>query len=215
MNQINKRALFSDESDQYRIPLEVKPGDTAAVLFRTAKDNADAVFLISGGIRLPMEKYRTNELFDYYRVKLDVKDEKILYYFEIRLGKERVFFNKRGVTNDLQSCYSFGIVPGFFTPDWAKGAVMYQIYVDRFCNGDPSNDVLTDEYRYIGENTVQVKEWGKYPAAMGVREFYGGDLQGVLDKMDYLQDLGIDVIYLIRYLYPHRTINMIFRTMII
>ena len=80
MNQINKRALFSDESDQYRIPLEVKPGDTSAVLFRTAKDNADAVFLISGGIRLPMEKYRTNELFDYYRVKLEVKDEKILAY---------------------------------------------------------------------------------------------------------------------------------------
>ena len=38
-------------------------------------------------------------------------------------------------------------------------------------------------------------DWNKYPAAMGVREFYGGDLQGVLDKMDYLQDLGIDVIY--------------------
>lgn len=195
MNQINKRALFSDESDQYRIPLEVKPGDTSAVLFRTAKDNADAVFLISGGIRLPMEKYRTNELFDYYRVKLEVKDEKILYYFEIRLGKERVFFNKRGVTNDLQSCYSFGIVPGFFTPDWAKGAVMYQIYVDRFCNGDPSNDVLTNEYQYIGDKTVRVEDWDKYPAAMGVREFYGGDLQGVLDKMDYLQDLGVDVIY--------------------
>lgn len=72
---------------------------------------------------------------------------------------------------------------------------MYQIYVDRFYNGDPSNDVLTDEYRYIGANTVKVEDWNKYPDAMGVREFYGGDLQGVLDKMDYLQDLGIDVIY--------------------
>ena len=72
---------------------------------------------------------------------------------------------------------------------------MYQIYVDRFYNGDPKNDVLTDEYRYIGANTVKVEDWNKYPDAMGVREFYGGDLQGVLDKMDYLQDLGIDVIY--------------------
>ena len=196
MNQINKRALFSDESDQYRIPLEVKPGDTSAVLFRTAKDNADAVFLISGGIRLPMEKYRTNELFDYYRVKLEVKDEKILYYFEIRLGKERVFFNKRGVTNDLQSCYSFGIVPGFFTPDWAKGAVMYQIYVDRFCNGDPSNDVLTGEYSYIGEQVERVEDRDRCPKPMDVRSFYGGDLQGILDKLDYLEDLGIDVIYM-------------------
>ena len=67
--------------------------------------------------------------------------------------------------------------------------------MDRFYNGDPGNDVLTDEYRYIGAGTVKVDDWNKYPAEMGVREFYGGDLQGVLDKMDYLQDLGIDVIY--------------------
>ncbi len=81
------------------------------------------------------------------------------------------------------------------TPDWAKGAVMYQIFVDRFYNGDPTNDCLTNEYQYIGEKTVRVEDWDKYPAAMGVREFYGGDLQGVLDKMDYLEDLGIEVIY--------------------
>ncbi len=73
--------------------------------------------------------------------------------------------------------------------------MFYQIYVDRFYNGDPSNDVLTNEYQYIGDKTVKVEDWNKYPAAMGVREFYGGDLQGVLDKMDYLQDLGVDVIY--------------------
>ena len=72
---------------------------------------------------------------------------------------------------------------------------MYQIYIDRFCNGDPSNDILTNEYRYIGENVTHVEDWNKYPAQMGVREFYGGDLQGVLDKMDYLQELGIEVIY--------------------
>ncbi len=35
-------------------------------------------------------------------------------------------------------------------PDWAKGAVMYQIFMDRFCNGDASNDVLDREYVYIG-----------------------------------------------------------------
>ena len=87
------------------------------------------------------------------------------------------------------------MIPGFKTPDWAKGAVFYQIYVDRFYNGDPSNDVLTNEYQYIGDKTVRVEDWNKYPATMGVREFYGGDLQGVLDKMDYLQELGVDVIY--------------------
>ena len=73
---------------------------------------------------------------------------------------------------------------------------MYQIYVDRFYNGDPSNDVETGEYSYIGDISVKVDDWEKIPAVMGVREFYGGDLQGVMDKLDYLQQLGVDVIYL-------------------
>ena len=94
-----------------------------------------------------------------------------------------------------ESRMDFEIYPGFDTPRWAKGAVMYQIYTDRFCNGDPSNDVLTNEYCYIGEPVHRVEDWGRYPAQMDVREFYGGDLQGVLDKMDYLQELGVEVIY--------------------
>lgn len=69
------------------------------------------------------------------------------------------------------------IRPGFKTPDWAKGAVFYQIYVDRFCNGDKTNDVETREYFYIGDYSVKVDDWEKLPAMMGVREFYGGDLQ--------------------------------------
>ena len=110
-------------------------------------------------------------------------------------GLLHVFYDRYGVSKEKRKQYLFCINPGFSTPEWAKGAVMYQIYVERFYNGDPANDVLTGEYQYIGDKTVKVDDWEKYPAAMGVREFYGGDLQGVLDKMDYLQDLGIDVIY--------------------
>ena len=196
MSKINRDALFSDETSQYRIPMEVNPGDVATVVFRTAKDNVDAVYLISKGNRLPMKKYQSNERFDYYRIQLRVGTRRMLYYFEIRSGEERVFYNKRGITEELQSVYSFGIVPGFFTPDWAKGAVMYQIYVDRFCNGDPSNDVLTGEYSYIGQQVEKVEDWNQCPNVMDVRSFYGGDLQGILDKLDYLVDLGVEVIYM-------------------
>ena len=101
----------------------------------------------------------------------------------------------RGIVRDANEYYDFVIFPGFKTPEWAKGAVMYQIYVDRFCNGDPFNDVLTDEYTYIGDHVHYVDNWYRYPAHMDVREFYGGDLQGVLNKMDYLESLGVEAIY--------------------
>ena len=73
---------------------------------------------------------------------------------------------------------------------------MYQIFVDRFYNGDTQNDVQTGEYTYIGEHTERILNWAKPPATMGVREFYGGDLQGIMEKLDYLQDLGVEVLYL-------------------
>ena len=100
-----------------------------------------------------------------------------------------------GITKEIDEHYSFGIVPGFHTPEWAKGAVMYQIFVDRFCNGDASNDVVSNEYCYIDEKVQKIDDWNCPPRAMDVRDFYGGDLQGVMDKLDYLQDLGVDVIY--------------------
>jgi len=55
--------------------------------------------------------------------------------------------------------------------------------------------VETREYYYIGDYSEKVTDWNKYPAYVGVREFYGGDLQGVIDKLDYLQDLGVEVLY--------------------
>ena len=86
--------------------------------------------------------------------------------------------------------------PEFRIPDWANGAVMYQIFTDRFCNGDPDNDVLTGEYAYNGGQVLQIEDWYCPPAADDTREHYGGDLQGIMDKLDYLEELGIDGIYL-------------------
>ena len=64
MSTINRQALFSDETSQYRIPMEVNPGDMVTVIFRTAKDDVEAVYLISKGNRLPMKKFQSNERFD-------------------------------------------------------------------------------------------------------------------------------------------------------
>jgi glycosidase len=66
-------------------------------------------------------------------------------------------------------------------PDWVQDAIFYQIFPDRFANGDPDND------------PPNVMKWGAQPTSWG---FQGGDLRGILQKFDYLLDLGINAIYL-------------------
>ena len=191
----NRKALFSDMTEDYVCPPEPSAYEEVTIYFRSGRNNIDKVFLVDKGQKHIMSKVDSDAYFDFYALSIQLEDEKLSYYFEVHAGKISCYFDMRGVTKDINEFYHFQLIPGFKTPDWAKGAVFYQIYVDRFYNGDPSNDVLTNEYQYIGDKTVRVEDWNKYPAAMDVREFYGGDLQGGLDKMDYLQDLGVDVIY--------------------
>ena len=142
-----------------------------------------------------MEKECTQGEFDYYTFETRLGEEPFRYCFEVQSGTEKYYYGRCGISREILEYYNFVVVPGFSTPDWAKGAVMYQIFTDRFYNGDKSNDVETNEYYYIGDYSQRVTNWDKYPANMGVREFYGGDLQGVMDKLDYLQDLGVEVVY--------------------
>lgn len=195
---MNEKALFCDGTVSYVIPAEPEINEKITLRFRTAKDDVDRVRLLTGAGGYDMHKVSTHGVFDYYSVDWQLGDEPFRYCFEIRSGEVVRYYNRCGVANEEVSFYSFTIVPGFSTPKWAKGAVMYQIFVDRFCNGDPCNDVETNEYIYIGEPVRKVEDWERYPTPSGakaVREFYGGDLQGVLDKLDYLQDLGVEVVY--------------------
>lgn len=191
----NRRALFTDTTGDYVIPAEPEPFEKVTVRFRTARNNVDRVLLVYRGQKYVMHKAESDKHFDYYAQEIQLDDKKASYYFEIHSGRLTGFYDTRGLVQEANEYYNLVILPGFKTPEWAKGAVMYQIYVDRFCNGDPTNDVETNEYCYINEPVHRVEDWNRYPAQMDVREFYGGDLQGVLDKMDYLQDLGVEVIY--------------------
>lgn len=194
---LNLGALFSDGTQFYRFPEEPLPGESLRLRFRTALDNVEQVFLYWRGEKLEMKRAFSDNMFDYYEYTIDnLPDEICEYYFEIKAGRITCYYNKMATAKELNPYYNFQVTPGFTTPDWAKGAVFYQIFVDRFCNGDPSNDVLDNEYSYIGEGTRRITNWSKYPDNMDVRCFYGGDLQGVMNKLDYLKDLGVDVIYL-------------------
>lgn len=192
----NPQALFADGTEFYRCPSEPDPYDRVRLRLRCARENLDSVILVFNDERIEMEKLYNDRLFDYYETFVQLGAEQVFYYFEIHCGQMVCYYNNVGLCNSVEEYYNFTMTPGFHTPDWAKGAVFYQIYVDRFYNGDRSNDVEDNEYIYIGEGTSKVTDWNKYPAAMGVREFYGGDIAGVMQKLDYLQDLGVEVIYL-------------------
>ena len=192
----NPQALFADGTEFYRCPSEPDPDDRVRLRLRCARENLDSVILVFNDERIEMEKLYNDRLFDYYETFVQLGTEQVFYYFEIHCGQMVCYYNNVGLCNSVEEYYNFTMTPGFHTPDWAKGAVFYQIYVDRFYNGDRSNDVEDNEYIYIGEGTSKVTDWNKYPAAMGVREFYGGDIAGVMQKLDYLQELGVEVIYL-------------------
>ncbi|GAA4299843.1 glycoside hydrolase family 13 protein [Nibribacter koreensis] len=101
-----------------------------------------------------------------------------------------------------------------FTPDWSKGVVWYQIFPDRFHNGDKSNDPKVEDqsgaYPFDDSSAFQIHPWTSdwyklqpYEVKNGKdiyfnlqRRRYGGDLQGVIDKLDYLQSLGVNAIYM-------------------
>ena len=107
-----------------------------------------------------------------------------------------------------------GALPSQQDKDWAKKVVWYQIFPERFANGDPTNDPRLLDIRGAYPNDTahawQIHPWGSdwykmqpYEKENGKdvwynlqRRRYGGDLKGVIDHLDYLQQLGINAIYL-------------------
>ncbi len=193
---INRAAIFSDGTGNFVNPAEPEINSQVEILCRTGRDDAEKVTAVVDGVCYDMYVKERNSQFDYYAVTLSLESHQISYHFQIEKRGELICYNRQGVVDEINPYFDFCIIPGFHTPAWAKGAVMYQIFVDRFYNGDSSNDVVDREYSYIGEPVTRVKDWNKMPASMGVREFYGGDLKGIWEKLDYLQDLGVEVLYL-------------------
>ena len=192
---LNYDAIFSDETENYRYPSVPVSGKKFTITLRVGKDNIDSAYICYGCCYVKMQKNHSTDFFDYYEGTFICDSEPMNYYFQIICDSRTYFYNKAGVVKDINSEYNFTILPDFSTPSWAKGAVMYQIYVDRFYNGDKSNDVVTNEYEYLGLKSKHIEDWDTPLENMDVCNFYGGDLQGVIDKMDYLSDLGIDAIY--------------------
>ena len=172
--QLNRDALFSDGTNQYRKPNEPMPYEKVSVRLRTLKDNVDQALLVVGEEAVSMVKVESDGHFDYYGASFSLKTEKVEYYFQVKRGDAVCYYSNKGVSDTVLPYYSFFVTPGFKTPDWAKGAVFYQIFVDRFCNGDTANDVLDRDYYYVGKTATKATDWVRPPASHGggVSEFY-------------------------------------------
>ena len=198
-------AIFSDETPRFRTPSEPDPGDTVTIRLRVAKDSMSRVILLFDSLVFGslMTRARSDDFFDFYEASMVCNRSEISYHFILECTDGvRIAYDKCGPrivdNNDpgFNPAYAFRFIPGFHTPAWAKGAVQYQIFTDRFCNGDPSNDVVDNEYYYTVGHAKHVADWDTTPSDTDIRCFYGGDLKGIMDKLDYLQDLGIEVLYL-------------------
>ena len=110
------------------------------------------------------------------------------------------FYTQNGITTYVPDfTYDFVILADYVQPEWVKDAVFYQIFPERFCNGDESNDVQDGEYARDGHPTIKMKSWDD--PALTYQEgfcldFYGGDLQGITRKIPYLKELGVTALYL-------------------
>lgn len=218
--------FFSDDTVRFRSPAEPDPGQTVTVRLRgPAVKRISAFLILNDTSEIPMKPVAAapeNSDFQFFEAQFVCPDEPVRYIFRIdkrgRDGEIREsYICRRNGTVALEACisaetdaadedvaaqhlcagpYAFRFTPGFHTPEWSKGAVQYQIFPDRFRNGDPGNDVQDGEYSYNHRHIRRIKDWYALPEADDYRCFYGGDIAGIIEKLDYLQDLGIEVIYL-------------------
>ncbi len=207
MERINRDALFCDETEDYRCPSEADAGEIVTFYFRTEKNGADEVTLLEydpetgTAVReWPMNRILWENCvdtlrFDFYGCTLTMENKTFPYAFRIKREEDVCLYDRIGVVENTAE-HPFRLIPGFHVPEWSKGALMYQIYVDRFCNGDTSNDTETNEYIYLKKPVTRVTDWNEEISTLDVGRFYGGDLKGVLDKLDYLKSLKVEAIYL-------------------
>ncbi len=208
-NGILSAALRHDPSDLDDFNMVSK--NQVSVRLRAREADAGGVVLIQRFARAPVKRRTMNKLysklgFDYYGATFGVPsgESRIEYIFELTDGSALVYHTPTANTHGLRSIdqttqwFSHDLTPAFLTPDWAKNVVWYQIMLDRWRNGDPSNDpdrVVPWRWDWYKPNTPG--EAAKFYGGDGVwGRFYGGDLAGLKASLDYLEDLGVTGIYL-------------------
>lgn len=204
------RILYDSKLPQYKTPFgTLTPGQVCTVhIHIPCAVGTTAVTLLlkyedgkAGAQDIPLEKQSVKGAYEVWGGDFSIPHTGLyFYYFYIRKpdGGFRLF--KQGDDTNMEdgSLWQVSCVPAdFHTPDWAKGATIYQIFPDRFYkagNCDPTGKLTPYTlHRTWGEEV----EWK--PTADGKvlnNDFYGGNFKGITEKLDYIASLGVNLIYL-------------------
>lgn len=169
---------------------------TIHIRIRTKRDDMRSVYLIHGDKYAWEQTIQTelmnllsqDDLFDYWHLAVTPPFRRLRYAFQLTdINNDVIILTEESFLDECpdnpNSFFDFPFinpVDVFAPPSWVKDAVFYQIFPERFANGDPSI------------NPNEIEPWGNPPTPTN---FFGGDLQGVINHLDYLQSLGINAIY--------------------
>ena len=194
---MNQYALLHTPDSRYCFATGKKE---LVIRLRTAKEDRDIrVFLVYGAKyefqmkqnEIEMHVHYEDGLYQYYEKKLELEDVRLAYIFRIEENGKEYYYSEDGLTETYcfpEAFYNFFQMPyinpndRLKTVDWMRKAVFYQTFIDRFRQGN-----LTKDTSYIN------MKWGDLPTP---KSFAGGDIRGIIEKLDYLKELGINAIYL-------------------
>ena len=184
-------ALYPRLGDRVRLRLRLAAdAPVRQVYLRTFPDGEQAV--------APLTALGANEAVQWWETSLAIQEPSVHYRFILAADDGIWWYSAGGMTrHDPLDSSDFRILASYNAPDWVHSAVFYQIFPDRFANGDPATDPQPHEYEYRGRRPT-VYPWGEPPPpdAYFPLVFYGGDLPGIQARLDYLTDLGVNALYL-------------------
>lgn len=208
MNELNslwQNSVYSDGSKFFVDNPLPKSGDKVTVSIQMAENSPVKHVLLNGkrngvGFPIKMEKKSTNNGLDRYSAQVQIFEKEFKYHFILATDDKVYYYDQEGIKTHIpDEARFFRIITDYVQPQWVKSAVFYQIFPERFANGDPSLSVKDNEYEFDGHPTIQVKDWNQVPADYNnsfCLDFYGGDLIGIKKKIPYLKKLGVNALYL-------------------
>lgn len=135
----------------------------------------------------------------FYAVDVTLEQPRLEYAFKLMTDDGAYYYTTNGISRaDSPLFYDFVLLAGYQAPHWVRDAVFYQIFPDRFCNGNPANDVQDGEWEREGAQTRKLA-WGDTPIPWikgRSVDFFGGDLEGITQNLGYLEALGVNALYL-------------------